>query len=917
MPAERVFWSYEKQAEENPTPNEEQVVDDAAAADTGGGNGGFTYSGTGKDIAQKASKLKLGGKFKAFGAVGFSVAALIIMVVFFSAGNLIPAGISARLSEETDMQYADAVESKFIIFQAAMKGVTETGETTGKGGDLPDNVVEILRAKGVLVGVPDASAEGGFREVNTLDTGWLYLKIDDEVISADQFISAVHSNVKLYNAIEAATYSRAAYYYDSSAQEVFKEIGTNRNNYTSDSEFDEVMEDKVGSGSGINVWGATSGEQGAESKPEEGSNDCSTVTVTTDTGTGSGGSGTESYESCSKTNTVKTIWRSTSEKADNNSGSGAEEFIDATIEKTKDSSQAAATQNSADMLKVADSISKEQRSSLFFLTFMENISKMMAGDGNESKINEAMNYLYEEQTSSVIDINTGQPITTTGTALDSPSLYAILTGDEYNASKSKNYSSDRVLKMVEDKKGWGSITDAAMRGTVTTTNSDIKGEVGRFLWDPSYEGEVSVLYSTSEILNSSLVDNSYETIKGINAGEMLVEGAINVGKELANASGGTAGDADAVVSYLKLNSEILALDAASDRMNRSPFDITSKNTFLGSIVYNMAIGLRYSESGSILSNMVSFIKTTSSAIDSLLPMAHAEEVSSYLTSYGDCETIGKIGAVGSPQCVEIAVFDTDTLTDPLNDPNYRNFVSGNTNGSSVDKDSELAKFIDSSKRKSPIGITDGDILDKIMDTSGTCESGGDNIDEVLKGEDGSKECDAGEESSEGWLGGIKKIWQKIINLFKKVINSLSKSIAKLLKFSKADDEDKRRSNGAWYANTGENSDNWNGTNGGVGYKWAQRYVSLNRAMESLRQYAVNYDGRVAYNIPGFEWDENPVIAYIHESWADDTEIAEVVDDLDIELTDEEKAELEELLSYLDEYPELWELVEAELANYDL
>ena len=160
------------------------------------------------------------------------------------------------------------------------------------------------------------------------------------------------------------------------------------------------------------------------------------------------------------------------------------------------------------------------------------------------------------------------------------------------------------------------------------------------------------------------------------------------------------------------------------------------------------------------------------------------------------------------------------------------------------------------------------------------------------------------------------IKETITRIFQKIgtwIKSLSKSLAKILKSKKATDAEHKKANGAYYANTYDNR-----TNGNWGtYKWAQRYVSLNRAMESLRQYAVNYDGRVAYNIPGFEWDENPVIAYIHESEADDTEIAEVVNDLDIELTDEEKAELEELLSYLDEYPELWELVEAELANYDL
>ena len=146
------------------------------------------------------------------------------------------------------------------------------------------------------------------------------------------------------------------------------------------------------------------------------------------------------------------------------------------------------------------------------------------------------------------------------------------------------------------------------------------------------------------------------------------------------------------------------------------------------------------------------------------------------------------------------------------------------------------------------------------------------------------------------------------------MDSLSKSIAVLLKFGKAEPEEKAKASGEYYANTKENRENT--AEGKPGpweqNKWAQRYVSLNRAMESLRQYAVNYDGRVAYDVPGFEWEENPVIAYIHEK--NDTVVAEEDD-----IEEEEKSgyaveELKKIFSYLDNNPTIKEAVETELVN---
>ena len=178
------------------------------------------------------SQLNLKGKAKAFGAMGFITALIVVVAVLFSSGNLIPAAISDRLIEETDVQYADAVESKKLVFQQAMKN-----------GDLPENTVEILKQNGM--------------EVEKAESGEIVLKMDNKTVTADNFISEVSTNVNLYNAFDKATYQRAAYYYDETAKKVFKKIGTTRNNYTSESDFDEVMDALVGSGSRVDVNNVT------------------------------------------------------------------------------------------------------------------------------------------------------------------------------------------------------------------------------------------------------------------------------------------------------------------------------------------------------------------------------------------------------------------------------------------------------------------------------------------------------------------------------------------------------------------------------------------------------------------------------------------------------------------------------------
>ena len=705
--------------------------------------------------------LKSKKKLKSFSIMMFLTAIILVFAVFFSSGNLIPSAISERLVEETDIQYADAVESKKIVFQQALYN-----------GEIPENTASILKENNVLVGYYDGD---NFIESNKNEDGELVLKTEDKTISAKNFITEVSHDVKLYNAFNNATYSRAAYYYDEAADKVFKNIGTNRNNYSSESDLDEVIDSKMGSGSNINVNNVSLVKREVENE---------------------------------KTGKVEVYYEYVENGGRVNSES--DDFINQVNIKNTADSEEEATLYSADALKVADTVSKEQRSSLFFALIMENISKMKAGKGNESKINEAMNFLYEKSESEVVDVKTGEIIKVKGTAFDSPSLYAVLSGEKVNLEAVNNYSSDRVLKTVENKLNIDN-SSSIINNTVASSSSKVKGSVGRFINSGNANSNSEILNSVYPTIYNSLENNSYETIKGVNAGEFLVEGAVNVGKELAKASGGAAGDEAAVIAYSRLNTEILAMDAAADRVNRSPFDITSKNTFLGSIIYGFMMNSRNNQNSSF-SGLKTFAQTTSDSIIAFLPATKADSENGYLSNFGDCETYSNIGAVGSPQCTEIATFDISTLNDPFNDSGFIDFINKNTTLSTsgtrtVNKNSDLGDYIlYNNERITPLGIIDGGMIESINNNSSS-------------------------------------------------ISFMSDILGMVKSFMGASDDDKRIASGAKFVNSATNPD-WQT------YKYAQRYVSLARATSVLKQYAGN---STAYNnIQYFEGEENPVMAFIEE-----------------------------------------------------
>ena len=802
------------------------------------------------------------------------VIAVIVLIMLFITPIYAIDAISTRLIEETDVQYADAVQSKALVFQNALEN-----------GEVPKNTFDRLKQEGIEVGYLDGETfiASRFGETKVaaadLDSAITYgsgsgnsplsLRLEDgTVIPASDFYRAVNTNVKLYDAFTNATYSRAAYYYDEEAQRVFREIGTSRNNYSSDESLEDIMDGLMGSGNKVGVtdrtwhympiWeiNSSTGETWYsewEQVPDE--FNCSGTGVSpiaiwkipivdseTDPETGITTYGIAGYDyqygdyGCDGSN-ASTYMRTVAQ-ANMSAGNDTQTL-----------------KNTTDSLKAADTMSKEQQSMLLYAGFAESFSRTKAGYGSTNSdtnsilaaiaslgsvnsganVNDVMNRLYETATVTILDQN-GNPVQITGSMLESPSLYSILTGEKLDTSSLDGYySSDRIINIM--KNNGIDVEKDTTRKTVASKQKNTSSTLGRWTTDsrdyaPSNQQVVKVqgqnynygnYNSTSvnvvePIINSSLYKNSFNDIVGVSAGEMLVEGAVNVGKELAKASGAAAGDKDAVMAYVNLTSDVLAMDAAADRLNRSPLDITSKNTFLGSIVYKFAISSM--KSGSFLNKVASVSHVTANAIRNILPSASAadNENELYLSNIGNCETLGNIDAVGTEAtCSMIATFDTSTYGGTngqiYSNSDFQNFLNNNVEpDGTIKEDSNLAMYINYNElRHTSMGLTDGEIVENYQ------------------------------KQENGVLRIVIKALTAIRNLFGAA--------------EKADNgEIPDEATGATFVDSSKNSD-WEKT-----YKYAQRYISLARAAETMRQY----DGdETAYNFYGFGLG-NPIARYIEE-----------------------------------------------------
>lgn len=710
----------------------------------GTGDDGSLYTGTGRSLAPTKTKVK--GKKKRFAALAIIMGLFIGGGTFLGSSNsLLGPAMEALFTEATDTQYASNTLRTVRLTGFMMKGnATSTNGFTGvtKYNHIPNSFKQRLASFDIEV-----SGSGA----NTI-LNWTHDGITTP-ISADDFSNMYRDNVDFRSAYTSAKRGRVASFFDNIANKIYQKLGLSRNLFSSyrqtnnsdadKTAFDETMIKKF-DGNSTDVSSPTIGEKQATDDDgnllyHENPDGTKTPIMESD---GDIGKGTSSNKS------------GTSIDAAESSARSYVSGIAGSVAKVTGIMNAGCTLlKLGNIISMAVAANEIYQSINYFMGFMENVSKMKAGYGDQSAYHEVMNFLSTSVTTEVPnmdkisfsgDESNAEKERITGAPLQSNGMQLVLGGAPANKSTTKNYSLERVSSAfgnVLKMRGisiagcaLAQIADGIASGIasigVTIAGGGIVKIVGGILLKTAASLAVAaavggLLSFAIPTIAQALFTNVFETAIGVPAGELFTKGASAANTRLGRSgSGQSLSSKEAAIAYNQTNNYVLALDADVDRSKLSPFDLTNRNTFFGSIAYSLLPTLISTKTTAVSS----ILRTTSTALASITGRVSASgENSSYMTTFGDCPDLEGIGAVGDIYCNPVTTTGDTINLDP-DDETYTKVLMGkassyasnnNTPGLDCDSDgnctiqkkSNLAYYVSfCDNRDSPFGIADNNIL---------------------------------------------------------------------------------------------------------------------------------------------------------------------------------------------------------------
>ena len=301
---------------------------------------------------------------------------------------------------------------------------------------------------------------------------------------------------------------------------------------------------------------------------------------------------------------------------------------------------------------------------------------------------------------------------------------------------------------------------AATIGSSVATNIAVATVIGGII-------NAVIPYATS-VLTRDLISN----IGGEDLGNLWRKGSADYISGMYRAGGQSLVDKITYAAFKAKKKESDDEYARYQRETRSPFDISSKYTFMGSLV-NQLITL------STLSNAPTGVVSTmgnlvQNSIVALLPSAVALDVESDLVDNYEtvCPHLASIGAVGDVFCTPYIATDISTLDyDP--DEVIETVVNygGLNDDGTIKKDSNLAKYITyCSNRSSIFGVADSNIASAFATFD--VKSGYSVVDTVANGTLGAipvvgdiidTVSNAGQLANMGWISGSSCVANSTIN----------------------------------------------------------------------------------------------------------------------------------------------------------
>ena len=389
----------------------------------------------------------------------------------------------------------------------------------------------------------------------------------------------------------------------------------------------------------------------------------------------------------------------------------------------------------------------------------EAIQKAQAGDGDSSPIHEISQALVQGAYNSY-DFEDEEPVERERSAMEANAIGAIYGGTNVDMTDPsvKSFNINTVTKKMYSgiasvlnhvnvsASAFKSCTYAKLAAAAVGIAVDVVTVIGcavsvgigclvDFLVEEGKGAAFSALFSLAvSVAISFLVPHVANIltrkiateVAGEDLGNALVTGAnIYMGRNHQYSGGGVASK-ESLTSFLQEQDRIIAEEARYERETRSPFDITSKYTFLGSLVNQM---IPIASSATSLTSTVKGIGTViGGAVKSLTPHSSAVSAGIEAQTLADntakyCPEMAEIGGIADFSCSPYIITDLTTMnTEPGEIVNRisNDDLGDDGNGNPVIKEgSKLAKYITyCGQRSSPWGFADQNIAGEV-DTAGS------------------------------------------------------------------------------------------------------------------------------------------------------------------------------------------------------
>ncbi len=431
-------------------------------------------------------------------------------------------------------------------------------------------------------------------------------------------------------------------------------------------------------------------------------------------------------------------------------------------------------------------------------SYFEAIDKTKAGDGNDSPLNTLADALTEKKTNKNVELEVKQgavisttdmdanvtengisaletkETTTNKTAMESSGIMSLYSGKKVDVNdpsvKSFNFTSS--IKRVLGGLGTSMAAFSTCAFAKLATNAvgavqsglEIASCIAGALGAPFTLGSTAVVgcsaLITDVVVGAAISVGAALLIAGIIAtitpvvANMLTRDLIKDigGEDLGNAltsggnmylgnthrsNGGSLASEEKYVEYAAAHQQVIAEDAKQERLTKDPFDVTSKYTFLGTLMNQM---MGFMSVNSLTSAITSTSSVVSSSIVAMSPAASAYNISDTLVPMDEyeetCPYLASIGAVGDAFCNPYSITDVSTIqSDPSEVTNLldNNFLDETTEDGNVkiNASSDLAKYIlFCDNRNSAFGIADQNIVNQVS-SWGQVDSGNSTFNNVV------------------------------------------------------------------------------------------------------------------------------------------------------------------------------------------